>query len=189
MPTLAVAFLLFGIPESTRELYTSKSLVLLLVVGTTFIVPLISMLMMRFTKTIASMHLNKREERIFPFSMVSFVYMMTTYFFYLKLSVDATLVFALAVMTICVVILTSITFFWKISAHMTGISGLLAIMTVFSIRYPGTNLLYFILTGIIFCGALASARLFLNTHTPMEILGGFILGFWVCFASFYYLFV
>jgi membrane-associated phospholipid phosphatase len=113
---------------------------------------------------------------------------MATYFFYLNMSIDYTLVFSLSVITICLVLLTCISFFWRISAHMTGISGFLAIITMTGIRYPMLEMLYPQLFAILVCGGIATSRLYLNAHTPLEVLGGFVLGFTVCSFSFYYLF-
>jgi membrane-associated phospholipid phosphatase len=155
-------------------------------VGTTMVLPMLSFLTMKLTKTIGSLHLLEKEERLFPFAMISFLYVMATYLFYIKLSVDPTLVFTLATITICVVLLTAITFFWKISAHMTGISGLLSIIAVSSLKYPNSVFIYPMLLVLLLSGVLASSRLYLNAHTQAEVLGGFLLGFCVCFISFYY---
>lgn len=188
MPTLVFAFFLFLMPDWVFQLALPKIYVFLLVLLTTLVIPLISLLLMRLTKSISSFHLEKREERILPFTVISLYYVMTSYLFYLKVAVDYRMMFALSVMTVCVVLLTGITFFWKISAHMIGVSGLLGIVMYFSIKYPSLEMVNYVLMLIIFTGAVASARLYLHAHTPGEIYAGFFLGFTLCFGAFYYMF-
>jgi membrane-associated phospholipid phosphatase len=83
--------------------------------------------------------------------------------------------------------MTGVTFFWKISAHMTGISGFLAIISVTIMKFSDFGLLYYFLGIILLTGVLASSRLYLNAHTPLEVLGGFLLGFAVCFGAFWFI--
>lgn len=163
-----------------------KGYVLLMVFLTTFTIPILSIFSLKLTKNISSLQMKNREERLLPFTMVSLFYIMTTYFFHTKFSLEPLLVQTLISITICLILLTSITFFWKISAHMTAISGLLAIIIAVVIQFPGNDLLIFLLGGILVTGGLGSSRLYLNAHTPLEILGGILLGFGVCFNWFRY---
>ena len=187
MPTLIIWVMLLKVPQLVRQDWSHNWFLLLMVFLTTFVVPLLSIFVMKLTKTISSFELVTSEERVFPFSLVSLYYMVATYFFYLKLDVKPILILALATITICVVLLTSITFFWKISAHMIGVSGLVGIFTALSLKFPGQSMLHFVLLGIIGAGAIGTSRLYLNIHRPIDILSGFILGFGICFGAFYYL--
>jgi membrane-associated phospholipid phosphatase len=186
VPTLVFATLFFVIPEATSIPKNAKSSMILLIAVTTLLIPMLSIIGMKMTSTIESYHMNTIRERILPFSMVSLFYIITTYFFQVRLNVDRLLVFTLWVITACIILLTLITFFWKISAHLTGLSGLLAIILVLSIKYNTGLLLYPLVGSILLCGAVGTARLYLNAHRPLEILGGFALGFSVCFVSYYY---
>lgn len=186
MPTLVFAFLIYGTPELVTMSLYNKGFILLMVFLTTFIIPILSMVMMRLTKNISSFHMTDKEERVFPFSMISLFYMLTTYLFYLKFKIDPILVLALAVITISVILLTSITFFLRISAHMTGIAGLLAIIAAVLIKNPSNEHLEFLFLSILVAGGVASSRLYLNSHNPLEVYLGFFLGFGVCFGAFYF---
>ena len=185
IPTLIFVFLLFGIPEVSASQYYNEWFILMMVFVTTFVIPVLSLLTMKLTGNIGSIHLENRDERVFPFSTVSLFYGISTYMFYLKFEIEPVFILALASITICVILLTSVTFFWKISAHMTGIAGFLAIIIVIALKNPAFNLVNFLLAGIILSGSVASSRLYLNAHTPIEIFGGFLLGFSVCFGTFY----
>lgn len=186
MPSLIFLFLLYGMQESSLVTGGDNNQIFSVIVVNTLVLPLFLIFILRMTKVLPSIKMEDKKDRIFPFSIVSLLYFITSYLFYIKAWVDFTLVFTLFVLAACLIILTSITVFWKISAHMTGVSGLLAIVLVMSLRYPMVNLLYPLMAVVLLAGAIASARLYLNAHSPLEIFGGFLLGFLVCFSSFYY---
>jgi membrane-associated phospholipid phosphatase len=186
MPTLVFVFLLFGVPHVAHFDIYNKFLILAMVFVSTFLVPLISLFTMKLTKQIGSLHLDSREERVFPFFLISFFYILSSYMFYLKLEAEPAFILALAAISTCVTLLACITFFWKISAHMTGVAGLTAIVMVFGVKYPTVDLLPLVLLSVTVSGAVGSARLRLNAHRPSEILGGFALGFLVCYLAFFF---
>ncbi len=121
-----------------------------------------------------------------PFSIISSFYLMTALFFHHKLNVDYLLVGTMAIIALCVIVLTIITVFWKISAHITGLAGMLAMIVVLAIKYDFNILIYPMIVTIMACGAVATARLSLGAHKPSEIYGGFIYGFSFCFIAYYY---
>ncbi|SNS06219.1 hypothetical protein SAMN06295967_102317 [Belliella buryatensis] len=185
MPSLIIGFLLFGLPESEIAGAPNKPLIFFVVVANTFVIPLAILLVMRYTKVIPSLKMEQKQDRVFPFSMISLLYMVTAYAFYIKDWMDYKLIFTLFIITICLILLTSITYFWKISAHMMGVGGLLGIILAYSLILTGFNLLYPVLGAIILTGAVGTARLYLNAHTPSQVWGGFLLGFLVCFGAYY----
>lgn len=186
VPSLIFLFLLFYAPQATSMGSWEKGYVLLMVFLTTFTIPVLSIFTLKLTKNISSLQMKNKEERLFPFSIVSLYYVMSTYFFQIKFNLEPLLIQTLVSITICLILLTGITFFWKISAHMVAISGLLAIIIAVVTQFPGNDLLYLIMGGILITGGLASSRLYLDAHTPLEVLGGILLGFGVCFFSFRY---
>ena len=186
VPSLVVALLFYAIPESTSVPVGNRWSIWLLVMETTLLIPMLRVVGMRMASFLPSLRMMTKEERVWPFSVTALFYLMTWGFFYFKLNIDSLLVFSLGVITLCVVLLTLITYFWKISAHLTGLSGLLAIIAVLAQKFPAYPLLYPLLAALILCGLVASARLYLDAHKPAEILGGFILGFSVCFFAFYW---
>jgi membrane-associated phospholipid phosphatase len=185
IPTLIFVFLLFGVPDVSASHYLNRWIILSLVFLTTFFIPMLSIWTMKLTGNITSLQLMDKEERVFPFSMVSLFFVISTYLFHIKFDLEPVFILAMTSITICIILLASITFFWKISAHMTGISGFLAIIIVLAFKNPSINLVNFLLFATVSSGLIGSARLYLNAHTPLEVLGGFILGFSVCFWGFY----
>jgi membrane-associated phospholipid phosphatase len=64
---------------------------------------------------------------------------------------------------------------WKISAHLTGIGGLLGGICSFALNYSVLPL--GLIVGVLAISLmLMYARLYLNAHTPMQVVCGFLLG-------------
>lgn len=189
MPTLICVVILYLVPEATSIPAAAKSSLLLLISLTTFVIPLLSIIGMRFSNSINSFHMPDKRERILPFSLISAFYLMTSGFFYFRFQVDQLVLNTLVMVTACLISLTIITYFWKISSHLAGAAGLLAVIIVLSMKYGVNPLFYTFLLSIMACGALASARLALNAHKPLEVYGGFILGFFWSFSVYYYLLI
>jgi len=64
---------------------------------------------------------------------------------------------------------------FKTSLHLVGISGFTTFMVLLSLNY-NLNLIYLIASLLFLNGLLATARLILKAHSPIELLIGFILG-------------
>lgn len=186
IPSLVIALLFYVIPESTSVPAANRGSVWLLIMETTFLIPMLSVIGMRITSFIPSLRMATKEERVWPFSVTALFYVLTSAFFYFMLNIDPLVVLSLLTITGCVILLTLITFYWRISAHITGLSGLLAIITVLAMKFSAHSLLYPMIATVLLCGLVSSARLYLDEHKPTEILGGFVLGFTVCFAAFFY---
>ncbi len=90
-------------------------------------------------------------------------------------------------MTTVVILTNLVTFFWKISAHSAGVTGVVGFAVVYSIEYAGANSLLLPLVGAVaIMGIVMWARLYLNAHKPAEIIGGALLGFVICYGSIYF---
>ncbi|MFD2035057.1 PA-phosphatase [Belliella marina] len=186
MPTLIFMFLLFGLPDSEIGIgQANKLLIISVIFANTMIIPIGIIMVMRYTKVIPSLEMENNRERVFPFAVITLLYLITAYAFYQKDWMDYRLIFTMFVISICLILLTSISYFWKISAHMMGVGGLLGIVLAFSLLVQGFSLLHILLPVILLAGLIGSARLYLNAHTPIQVLGGLLLGFGVCFGSFY----
>lgn len=68
-----------------------------------------------------------------------------------------------------------ITLRWKISMHMTAIGAACGILLVVSGKNMGNVREWFILF-LLLSGLLASSRLYLKKHTPLQVYAGFLLG-------------
>ena len=161
-----------------------KDAALILVFMSTFIVPVIITLLLLNKKYISSLDMPTRKERILPYGFTIAFYMFTIYI--LKQAPIPHLIFDFMIGALSSVILAFfINLKWKISAHMTGIGGLLGSLICVSILLE-VNLISYIILTIFISGLVASSRLILKAHTPLQLIGGFILGFICQVISIYF---
>lgn len=185
MPFLVFLFLLFETPSSNNLSVGIKIYILGLILMTTFVIPLLTLLVLKIQLKLSSIDLIDRKERVIPFLSISILYIITSFLFYRNIDLNEELMLAIICITASVVLLAITTSFWKISAHMIGLSGLIGIILAYTIKSPNEHLLIILTSVILVTGAVGSSRLFLNIHRPLEIFGGFILGFAVCFIPFF----
>ena len=77
--------------------------------------------------------------------------------------------------TIALAIVMLINHWWKISAHLTGMGGLLGgicSMALFYTMLPSALIISVLIISLL----LMYARLYTNAHTPMQVVSGYLLG-------------
>jgi membrane-associated phospholipid phosphatase len=153
---------------------------------TTFLIPIFGVSILKYSGTISSLTLEKREERFLPFLFVTIFYTITTVMFVLKIEVNGTVSLMLMATTLLIFILMLVSFFYKISIHAAGMSGVAGFLTVLTINHPESQMIAALLVCIILSGIVMSARLYLNLHTPNEILMGSAIGIAICFGAMYF---
>ncbi|WP_245947034.1 PA-phosphatase [Algoriphagus yeomjeoni] len=174
----------FTVPESTSIPEEFKVRIFYLIVLSTLAIPMITILGLRLSGTLRSVHMAELKDRAIPFSVTSIYYVLTVYFLYQKKELDPILWQVLGVITLAIVGLTLITFVWKMSAHLTGMGGLLALVLVLGFKFPTFRPLYPLLASLVLTGLVGTVRLFLEAHRPIEIYVGLIFGFLLCFVGF-----
>lgn len=149
--------------------------------------PIISIVGLKMTKAISSIHLENKNERSVPFALTLIYYGMAYYILRYKLGlVLPTVIFSgflACIVSICLVALINIKF--KISAHSVGVSGVLGSFLAVGERYftldtLETNIYLYAL--ILLCGLTASSRLWLKAHTQAQVYSGLILGFTIVYS-------
>jgi membrane-associated phospholipid phosphatase len=157
---------------------------------TSFMLPTIAILMLKWLDMVKTYTLYNREERIGPF-IICFIFY---FWIYLSISRNNELPVAMSFFALGSLIGLGVTFvinlFFKVSLHAMGSSGLVIMIafvmwlfadTNFSLRHLGldwkastTVLLYL---SVIMAGLTGWARLYLNAHTPRELYVGYAVGF------------
>lgn len=188
MPSLVFGILFFGVPQASSIPETFKVRLFYLIVTSTLLIPMVLMVGLRWSGMIKSLHFEEKSDRRTPFILVTFFYLLTTYFLMGKTELDPILWQGMGVITCSVALLTGVTFFWKMSAHMTGIGGLLAVLGVLGIYFPSLGLAYLLVVALILGGLVASARLYLDAHSPAEIYAGLLVGFSTCWLGFMWIY-
>ncbi|GMQ25090.1 hypothetical protein Aoki45_17720 [Algoriphagus sp. oki45] len=184
MPALVYGMILFAVPEATSIPEQIKDRIFYLIILSTLLIPMISIIGLRLMGTVKSLHMPEVKDRIIPFLITCIYFFLTTYFLYQKSDLDPILWQGMAVILAAVVVLTLITFVWKMSAHMTGVGGLLALVLVLARSFSNFQPLYPLILVLILSGAIATSRLYLNAHKPLEVYVGFASGFLVCWWGF-----
>lgn len=184
MPTLVFGVILFGVPEATSIPEEFKERIFFLIILCTLVIPMVTIIGLRLSGTVKSLHMREVSDRRVPFLITSLYFLLTTWFLFQKTEIDSILWLGMGVICVSVVILTGVSFFWKMSAHMTGVGGLLAIVLVLGSKFPNFEVLYPLLGALILCGLIASSRLLLQAHRPIEIYVGLGAGFMICWLGF-----
>ncbi|UII21265.1 hypothetical protein [Fulvivirga ligni] len=149
----------------------------------TYILPVISVLTLKLTKSISSLKMEIRRERLLPFSFITMWYGLTAYFFISKPTLGISFMVMFVCMTITGLLVTVVTSFFKISAHTAGSAGFVGLLLVFHLKYLDSMLFVPIMVAFVLHGAVSSARLYLNSHSPLEVHLGSLLGFAVNFTT------
>ena len=149
------------------------------------IIPIGSLYVMYRSNIITSMQLPNRKERI-PVFIITLFYYLLTYYFLRKIHVtNINFLGAFMSFLSAGIILTTfsliVTFFWKISIHAVGISGLAGAFLGFSeLLFPiqnGNEMTNINIAILVLVGVVCSSRLHLKAHSFFQVIGGLILGF------------
>lgn len=186
MPTWLFGIMMFYFPSSVQPTQ-AWVLIILLIFGMTFILPILNLLFFRLTGTIQNFHLPERKDRILPFLFITIVYTGITVMIIWKMNFPIVSKLMIIV-TMLTFVTTILTFFFKVSVHAIGNSGLVGILLAVTLFSSVSELIVPALSGLILAGSVMSARLYLNAHTQFEVAWGGILGFVVGFLGVFVLF-
>ena len=138
------------------------------------LIPFLSIFILYKLKVASDIGLTKQKDRTVPYLCTAF----SCFICALALDRLAMPMFVpmLAVGAAVSLFINSIvTLWWKISAHMTGIGGLFGGILFVSYQFQ-INPYEWIIATLLVSGMIASARLYLNAHTPGQLVAGFLNG-------------
>jgi len=177
MPTYALIIILNSgthyayIPEQAQKI------IYVLIFLSTFLIPVSITPFLLQLKLINTFELEERKDRIIPLFITAISYYFSFYLLTrLPFHVPQFIKILVLASAILIVINLLINLKWKISSHLIGISGLLAIVFIFSIVYYA-NLMNILVLITVIAGVVAFARLKLNAHSPSQVYAGFLIGF------------
>jgi len=132
---------------------------------------------MRHFKLVKSLHVEVREQRLIPYLFTALCYFGAAYYLYYCHSPRWFMMFMVG-SALTVVVMALINLKWKISAHMAGIGGLIALVYQIHVQDLSAFDLFWLLSFIIIlAGGLGSARLVLKRHDLVQVLAGVVVGF------------
>lgn len=173
LPTLAtiIFFIISPIDFDKRQIYFLVSFVFL----TSYILPLFLLIFFKKNKLISNFDIRTTHERKIPlitFIVISLIQSVIIYNIpYLKIL--GILFWGGLLALIIAYLLIFLNF--RTSLHLIGISGFTTYFIILSL-YFNSNLTFLITPFIFLIGLLATARLIVKAHTPLELFVGFICG-------------
>ena len=178
---------LFG-RSSFSDVFSDKinSILLIWLLIFSFMVPLLSVVMMKGLGLIKDLALTDKTDRIGPYIIVGLLYIVI--FMNLKNNTNIPpeiVIFSLGA-TIGIFAAFVINLFSKISMHTVGMGGFLAMMLICISRSVANNE-YILILAVIAAGLVGSSRLILGAHESNEIYGGYAIGFLTQFVAVSYL--
>lgn len=174
LPTYLFAFILYCLPVSMLTLpLQSRWIVLAMIFFTTFIIPGLGAYAMVRTGQLDSMEMDRREQRGLPLLFTGLCYTVISYLFYREAAFGPIFYVVMAIIAASVFLTYVISLFWKVSAHSVGAGGGLGLILMLNRIAPEASLLMPVAAGILLAGAILSARLALNAHTPQQVYAGF----------------
>jgi len=176
---------------SALEITAIGSLLLLIFLNT-FIAPTIVIYYFYRLGIVSTLHVDSLRERRLPYLACAIIYAIATYLFGWQLQPIGELApqisLLLGSVTVSMIAIAVVSLSWKISAHATGMGGAIGVLTAMLIRFDEPLLLVPLLVTVLISGFLLSARLYLNAHTPGQIVAGIICGLTVSSATVYFFF-
>lgn len=177
LPTYIFSLIFFAFPEIISPVNPSLYSTLLLVIAvSTCILPVFIVVLMYKLKLVQKINIEDRTDRFLPQIISCLIYSFVTWLFYSKISQVPTLYLVMASITLCMVIVTTTNFFWKISAHSTGMGGLVSFILFCTYFYGEETLFPFLGFIILFSGFVMYSRLYLQVHTLAQVCAGFMVG-------------
>ena len=129
-----------------------------------------------------NIHFSARRERLIPL-YITLIFYLVAYFLIKKLPISAVYQRFLFAACLSMLFLLAISYFWKISAHLVGWGGLVGLVVSLSLRFD-TDLMIFLILGLLLAGSIGFARLKLNAHNPLQVYAGFMVGFLIVLTVF-----
>lgn len=174
IPTFGMLLLFQVNPFSETEFYY-KAYTVFSIFVLTAIIPFLGIVVLKKAGVVSSILLDIRKERTIPY-IIAIVCYITAIAFLWRIYMPIYIVAMMLASLIATLSIVLINLKWKISAHLCGMGSLCAAIFIVTARLGIANP-YLLAVAFIAAGLVASARLILKVHTPMQTLAGFTLGF------------
>ncbi|MBR6284075.1 MAG: hypothetical protein IKR25_07255 [Muribaculaceae bacterium] len=151
--------------------------VLMMVFGITCVLPVLCIGLLHHFGIISDKLLDKQHERLYPYAFAVLCYLGATSYLHHIHAPQWFIMFMVGGCVACFISLV-VNLFWKISAHMAGIGGIVALL--YQIHVQGLsafNLFWLLCFTILLAGMLGTSRLALKRHTLLQVLFGFANGY------------
>ena len=181
MPLYGILLFCFSVKHFLPLLSTTY--IWLCIAGTvvlTLFIPVMLLFLMWRKGYIDSLYINNTKQRTTPYIYTLICYGFWGYFLHVTMQLPIFLLFVVVGAMVALLLVTIINNWWKISAHLTGIGGLLGGICSFALNYSTLPLVLIIIVFVVAL-LLMYARIYLNAHTPLQVVCGFLLGLFCTF--------
>jgi len=184
LPTLGV-FLYFMFVSQTLE-RTLQLTVLSLVFVVTYVIPVLLLIVLKSIGLINNFQVSSIKERRFPvlFMIAIFYFLGNTIIQYPTVRDLGFLFYGTSISLICIYFLFS--FKLKSSLHLVSMGNAISFFLILA-NINNLSLMPLVIILLLLSGLLASSRLYLNAHTPKELVLGFFIGISSQFLLFFIL--
>ena len=178
---------LFGVSSIGDK---ASKLLLLQIFLSTFFIPGVAVVMLRLTGMIQSFQMETKQERIGPYIITGLFYLWMFRNFLDNSQIPTAFTSFMLGATIGLFLAFFINIFTKISAHAVGMGGLLGMVVItlllfsydtFSMNLPfgvfEVSMSAVLAIAVLLAGLVGTARLLLQAHEPMDLYGGYLVGF------------
>lgn len=176
MPSYGLFLILWGSFLSAQPA-GQRIAVLLIVFGITCILPMFFISLLHNLKVIRDKRLNSASERFWPYLLGLLCYIGACFYLGHIHAPRWVIAFAAGGALACVVSFV-VNLWWKISAHMAGICGVVALVyTMHTQVLEAFNLKWVFVGTLLLAGILGTSRIILKHHTFAQVLAGAINGY------------
>lgn len=155
----------------------SRIAVVMVIMGITCVLPMIGISVLHHFGIISDKRLDKASERTWPYTIAVVCYAVAVYYLYYIHSPLWFSMFAAGGL-LSLLITAVVNRWWKISAHTTGIGGVVALLYQIHVQGLSAFELYWVLCiAILLAGVIGTSRLILKCHTVTQVLAGFANGY------------
>ena len=176
MPTYGMGLYMLVMHHRTPNL--PNAYIWVAILGTlviTALIPIVLLLILWKRGNISSLHIDNAKERTTPYIYSLICYGFWCYFVGVTLHMPLVWLVVAIGSTCALLAVTIINHWWKISAHLTGMGGLLGGICSLALYYSALPTTLIIITLTISL-LLMYARLYMNAHTPAQVVAGYLLG-------------
>ncbi len=175
MPTLGIFFIFNAGTHLSYMPFEVKRLIYLIIFISSCLLPLSLLPLFLQLKIIKSFKMEAARERIYPV-LTTGVFYFLGYFLLSRLNVSPMIENFVLATLVAVLFAAGISFFWKISLHAIAVGGVTAALVGMMYKY-GSDLILLVSLMVLISGLIATARLYLNAHTPSQVYVGYATGF------------
>ena len=176
MPVYGIVLFCAGVVRITPTL--PKAYIWLCIGGTivlTVVIPVLLLLYLKHKGRISSLYLDSQDERTIPYVYTVVCYGFWAYFLRGTMGLPDLMLWVSLGAMVALGIVTVVNRWWKISAHLTGMGGLLGGVCSYALYYsilPSSLLVFLLLAALL----LMYARIYLEAHTPLQVVCGMLVG-------------